>query len=214
MDIHLQTNKKGLSNSSVFDTSCVALTKSNSHHGRRSSAAAVAVADVGGKVSTRTKVKEKDKKSLIKKSSSTTHHNLEVDVEKAIAKQKFNEAAKKSAGLPEKQEKEDEEEDLKRCDDEASSEMGRKSISNGGGGGGGDRRIIRSSRKSFCCSQIELADFFSCSGVKVVAVDMPPFMQIHAVDYARKAYDSLEKFTSKNLALTLKKVKSRKEKCR
>lgn len=209
MDIHLQTNKKGLSNSSVFDTSCVALTKSNSHHGRRSSAAAVAVADVGGKVSTRTKVKEKDKKSSIKKSSSTTHHNLEVDVEKAIAKQKFNEAAKKSAGLPEKQEKEDEEEDLKRCDDEASSEMGRKSISNDGGGGG-DRRIIRSSRKSFCCSQIELADFFSCSGVKVVAVDMPPFMQIHAVDYARKAYDSLEKFTSKNLALTLKKVKSRK----
>lgn len=211
MDIHLQTNKKGLSTSSVFDTSCVALTKSNSHHGRRSSAAAVAVPDVGGKVSTRTKVKEKDKKSLIKKSSSTTHHNLEVDVEKAIAKQKFNEAAKKSAGLPEKQEKEDEEEDLKRCDDEASSEMGRKSISNGGGG---DRRIIRSSRKSFCCSQTELADFFSCSGVKVVAVDMPPFMQIHAVDYARKAYDSLEKFTSKNLALTLKKVKSRKEKCR
>ncbi|KAL3819339.1 hypothetical protein ACJIZ3_005244 [Penstemon smallii] len=60
-------------------------------------------------------------------------------------------------------------------------------------------------RKSFCSSQVELADFFSCSGVKIVAVDMPPFMQIHAVDCARKVHDSLEKFTSKTLALTLKK---------
>lgn len=65
-------------------------------------------------------------------------------------------------------------------------------------GGGGRRR-------SFCTSQLELADFFSCSGVKVVAVDMPPFMQIHAVNCARKAHDSLEKFTSKTLAFTLKK---------
>lgn len=202
MDIHLQT-KKGLSNSTVFDTSCVALAKSNSHHGRRSSAAALA--DVGGKVSTRTKVKEKDKKSLVKKSSpSLPTQNLEVDVEKAIAKQKFNEAAKISEGLlllPEEDDLKKEFEELKRCDDEA-SEMRRESILNGGGDGG---KIIRSRRKSFCCSQIELADFFSCSGVKVVAVDMPPFMQIHAVDCARKAYDSLEKFTSKNLALTLKK---------
>ncbi|KAK6123349.1 hypothetical protein DH2020_042909 [Rehmannia glutinosa] len=60
-------------------------------------------------------------------------------------------------------------------------------------------------RRSFCSSQVELADFFSCTGVKVVAVDMPPFMQIHAVDCARKAHDSLEKFTSKTLAHTLKK---------
>ncbi|KAE8670782.1 Dynein light chain LC6, flagellar outer arm [Hibiscus syriacus] len=36
-------------------------------------------------------------------------------------------------------------------------------------------------------------------------LDMPPFMQIHAVDCARKTHDSLEKFTSKALALTLKK---------
>ncbi|XP_057474937.1 uncharacterized protein LOC130763027 [Actinidia eriantha] len=41
--------------------------------------------------------------------------------------------------------------------------------------------------------------------VKVVSVDMPPLMQAHAVDSARKAHDSLEKFTSKALALTLKK---------
>ncbi|PHT79693.1 hypothetical protein T459_17745 [Capsicum annuum] len=60
-------------------------------------------------------------------------------------------------------------------------------------------------RKSFCSSKIELGDFFSCSGVKVVSVDMPPFMQIHAVNCARKTHDSLEKFTSKALAFTLKK---------
>lgn len=52
-----------------------------------------------------------------------------------------------------------------------------------------------------------LADVFASNGVKVVSVDMPPFMQIHAVECARKTCDSLEKFTSKTLALTLKKVK-------
>ncbi|KAL6318792.1 hypothetical protein AAG906_001265 [Vitis piasezkii] len=60
-------------------------------------------------------------------------------------------------------------------------------------------------RRSFCCSQVELAGFLASTGVKVVSVDMPPFMQIHAVDCARNAYDSLEKFTSKTLAMTLKK---------
>nr|XP_018630589.1 dynein light chain, cytoplasmic-like [Nicotiana tomentosiformis] len=34
---------------------------------------------------------------------------------------------------------------------------------------------------------------------------MPLFMQIHDVNCARKTHDSLEKFTSKALALTLKK---------
>lgn len=63
-------------------------------------------------------------------------------------------------------------------------------------------------RRSFCSSQVELADFLSSNGVKIVAVDMPPFMQIHAVNCARKSHDSLEKFTSKTLAFTLKKVKT------
>ena len=61
-------------------------------------------------------------------------------------------------------------------------------------------------RRSFCSSKTELADFLSCNGVKVVSADMPPFMQIHAVDFARKTYDSLEKFTARTLASTLKKV--------
>lgn len=60
-------------------------------------------------------------------------------------------------------------------------------------------------RRSFCSSKTELADFLSCNGVKVVSADMPPFMQIHAVDFARKTYDSLEKFTARTLASTLKK---------
>ncbi|XP_059443545.1 uncharacterized protein LOC132175585 [Corylus avellana] len=60
-------------------------------------------------------------------------------------------------------------------------------------------------RRSFCGSRVELADVFASTGVKVVSVDMPPFMQIHAADCARKACDSLEKLSSKTLALTIKK---------
>ncbi|OMO86259.1 Dynein light chain, type 1/2 [Corchorus olitorius] len=60
-------------------------------------------------------------------------------------------------------------------------------------------------RRSFGGSQVELGDILANCGVKIVSVDMPPFMQIHAVDCARKTHDSLEKFTSKTLALTLKK---------
>ncbi|KAI3736758.1 hypothetical protein L2E82_26743 [Cichorium intybus] len=67
------------------------------------------------------------------------------------------------------------------------------------GMGKGRRRSFGSS------SQAELADFFACNGVKVVSADMPPYMQIHVVDVTRKTYDSLEKFTAKALALTLKK---------
>ncbi|KAL2321912.1 hypothetical protein Fmac_026291 [Flemingia macrophylla] len=60
-------------------------------------------------------------------------------------------------------------------------------------------------RRSFCGSQADLRDFFAINGAKMVSVDMPPFMQIHAVDCARKTLDSMEKFTSRTLALSLKK---------
>ncbi|KAL4012522.1 hypothetical protein IC575_029625 [Cucumis melo] len=60
-------------------------------------------------------------------------------------------------------------------------------------------------RKSFAVSQVELSDIFAKNGVKVVSVDMQPAMQIHAVDCARKTHDSMEKFTSKTLALSLKR---------
>ncbi|MED6195137.1 hypothetical protein PIB30_035164 [Stylosanthes scabra] len=61
-------------------------------------------------------------------------------------------------------------------------------------------------RRSMCGpSEAELGDVFAINGVKLVSADMPPFMQIHAVDCARKSLDSMEKFTSKTLALSLKK---------
>ncbi|GAB2213170.1 hypothetical protein Drorol1_Dr00021191 [Drosera rotundifolia] len=72
-----------------------------------------------------------------------------------------------------------------------------------GGGGGGGGGIGR--RRSVCDVKVELGDFFVKNGVRVVSVDMAPLMQIHAVSCARKTCDSLEKFTSKTLALTLKK---------
>ncbi|VFQ76518.1 unnamed protein product [Cuscuta campestris] len=84
-------------------------------------------------------------------------------------------------------------------DDYEEAEKRRPSLSQETGGGGGGRR------RSFSSSKIELADFLSCNSAKVVAVDMPPFMQIHAVGCARKVFDSLEKFTSKALAFSLKK---------
>ncbi|KAK8604483.1 hypothetical protein V6N13_099425 [Hibiscus sabdariffa] len=62
-----------------------------------------------------------------------------------------------------------------------------------------------SRRRSLSGSQVELGGILANCGVKIVSVDMPPFMQVHAVDCARKTHDSLEKFTSKALALTLKK---------
>ena len=65
----------------------------------------------------------------------------------------------------------------------------------------GRRRSVGGARQ-----EVELADVFAGNGVKVVSADMPPFMQIHAVELARKVHDSAEKFTSKTLASTLKKV--------
>ncbi|XP_058762386.1 uncharacterized protein LOC131635763 [Vicia villosa] len=73
------------------------------------------------------------------------------------------------------------------------------SMSQSGGVGGGGRR------KSLCGSMVDLGDFFAINGAKMMSADMPPFMQIHAVDCARKAVDSMEKFTSKTLASSLKK---------
>lgn len=84
--------EKGLNNSCVSDSSCLGLTKSSSQHGRNG------VADLGKESGcTRAKVKEKDKKSVVRKS------HLEVDVEKALARQKFDEA--KGLSLAQKEEK-------------------------------------------------------------------------------------------------------------
>lgn len=74
--------------------------------------------------------------------------------------------------------------------------------------GSGDlvKPMLRLGRsRSLCDSKVELASFLVINGVKLVNADMPPFMQIHAVGCARKTCDSLEKFSSRALALSLKK---------
>lgn len=60
-------------------------------------------------------------------------------------------------------------------------------------------------RKSLCDSKIELKEFLASATARIVAVDMAPFMQIHAVSCARKTQDSLEKHSPRILASTLKK---------
>ncbi|KAK4362420.1 hypothetical protein RND71_017661 [Anisodus tanguticus] len=124
------------------------------------------------------------------------------DIDKAIVLHEKGELKK----IPNKEKELKKEVDVKRALDLLSKSQDSKQLK--GFQQGGDKIIKRPSfyrRKSFSCSQAELADFFSCSGVKVVSVDMPPFMQIHAVDFARKAHDSLEKFSSKSLGFSLKK---------
>ncbi|KAL1541554.1 hypothetical protein AAHA92_25761 [Salvia divinorum] len=160
----------------LHDTSCTTLTKSSSQHARN-----------GAFFSARDKIVEK--KQLVV--SSKFKKEKEGD---DLKKPSFKKGPKMSSF----DEIDVVKEKLKGLQQEAV--RGRNSLSsipptvNGGG-----------RRRSFCSSQVELADFLSCNGVKVVAVDMPPFMQVHAVNCARKAHDSLEKFTSKTLAFTLKK---------
>ena len=77
--------------------------------------------------------------------------------------------------------------------------------------GGGNHRVMKMAggvieKRSFCDAQMELANFLAKNSAKLVSADMHPFMKIHAVGLARKTKDSLEKFTSKSLALALKKV--------
>ncbi|KAL2465272.1 Uncharacterized protein Adt_41123 [Abeliophyllum distichum] len=173
--VDTNSQAKSLAVSSVLDISCATLTKSNSQHQTNN----VTVAQIKKKeLGTRTKVKENNNTNEIKKSS------------KKDFKKSYEEYdVKKAANLMSRSA---ESEQIKKF--QQGFEITRQSVSMNGG-----------RRKSFCTSQAELADFFSCTGVKVVSVDMPPFMQIHAVDCARKTHDSLEKFTSKTLALTLKK---------
>ncbi|KAF8037214.1 hypothetical protein BT93_B0197 [Corymbia citriodora subsp. variegata] len=90
-----------------------------------------------------------------------------------------------------------EEKEMSKCHEEAVDGGRRNSTSSAVASG---RR-----RRSFGSVQVELSDVFASSGVRVVAVDMPPFMQIHAVECARKTSDSLEKFSCRALACTLKK---------
>ncbi|GAB2289219.1 hypothetical protein Dimus_023523 [Dionaea muscipula] len=44
--------------------------------------------------------------------------------------------------------------------------------------------------------------------VKVLVTDMPGFMQVHAVRFARLTYDSMDKFSARLMACNLKKVRN------
>lgn len=46
--------------------------------------------------------------------------------------------------------------------------------------------VKRISRRSLYGTQVELADILASCGVEIISVDMPPFMQIQAVDCARE----------------------------
>ncbi|XP_052174643.1 uncharacterized protein LOC127789730 [Diospyros lotus] len=180
-DTHLHA--KGMAVSAIEDTSCKSTTKLVSHHRR-------AVAEM-----------EKDRLRLAVTGAIDNKYPKVYKSDKTKKPSKKERAKKESnshQGC-----------DVKRASISLSrsQEIGRKEADEGG-----DAKrpffslaVAGGRRRSFCNSQAELADFFSCSGVKVVSVDMPPFMQAHAVDCARKAHDSMEKFTSKALAFTLKK---------
>ncbi|RZC80027.1 hypothetical protein C5167_042604 [Papaver somniferum] len=80
----------------------------------------------------------------------------------------------------------------------------RLSISSGDGAGVVRKTEVKvSSLNRF--SQMELDEFFSRLGARILALDMPPFMQIQAVGHARNAYNGRDKFSSRALASTLKK---------
>ncbi|OIT27616.1 PREDICTED: uncharacterized protein LOC109213709 [Nicotiana attenuata] len=174
VDTHLQAKTLAAATSSVFDSSCSALTKSKSLHGSRY-------------------VAEGEKHSSVKDIDKAIVLHEKAEVKKIPHKEKKEVDVKRALALLSKSQDSDQLKGFQQGGDKITNRPSFSLSMNGG------------RRKSFSCSQTELANFFSCSGVKVVSVDMPPFMQIHAVDFARKAHDSLEKFSSKSLGFSLKK---------
>ncbi|XP_073284315.1 uncharacterized protein [Primulina huaijiensis] len=164
--------------SPVLDTSCTTLTKSKSHHERNDFP--VSKIEGGNHFSSRAKVKEKDKIKNPSNKEQKKPFLVEYDVKKA------------SQFMTRSLER-DQVKGFQKGFDGRRLSVSSLPLDNG-------RRS-----KSVIGSQIDLSGFFSCAGVRVVAVDMSPSVQIHAVNCARKTHDSLEKFTSKSLAFTLKK---------
>ncbi|GAA0179058.1 hypothetical protein LIER_29922 [Lithospermum erythrorhizon] len=67
---------------------------------------------------------------------------------------------------------------------------------------------LKSSRNSVSnvVEVVNVASMAAIFQVKVLVTDMPGFMQVHAFKCARKTFDSLEKFSSRDMACTIKKV--------
>jgi dynein light chain LC8-type len=74
----------------------------------------------------------------------------------------------------------------------------------------GQREIIdiAPGRKSMPEMEINMKEVVAVLGVKVMAADMPPFMQLHAFRCAKRSHDSLDKFSSRQVAHDVKKVSS------
>lgn len=76
--------------------------------------------------------------------------------------------------------------------------------------GAGVRMSVTQGRKSLSQLEFNAASVAAFLGVKVMAADMPDFMQVHAFRCARRAYDDVHidnKFSSKKMAHDIKKVK-------
>ncbi|KAK9101956.1 hypothetical protein Sjap_019210 [Stephania japonica] len=67
------------------------------------------------------------------------------------------------------------------------------------------RMLVDQARKSVSHVETNLGSVASFLHVKVLAVDMPGYMQVHAFKCARRTFDSLEKFSSKHMAYNIKK---------
>ncbi|GJN18675.1 hypothetical protein PR202_gb05860 [Eleusine coracana subsp. coracana] len=70
----------------------------------------------------------------------------------------------------------------------------------------GRRSDVEPGRRSMPEMEINIKEVIAMLGVKVMAADMPPFMQLHAFRCAKRSFDSLEKFSSRQLAHDVKKV--------
>ncbi|KAL6615378.1 hypothetical protein ACP70R_037648 [Stipagrostis hirtigluma subsp. patula] len=71
----------------------------------------------------------------------------------------------------------------------------------------GQREVIdfAPGRKSMPEMEINIKEIVAVLGVRVMAADMPPFMQLHAFRCAKRSHDSLDKFSSRQLAHDVKK---------
>ncbi|KAG6413845.1 hypothetical protein SASPL_126560 [Salvia splendens] len=63
----------------------------------------------------------------------------------------------------------------------------------------------RSERRSVSGAEGDVGAAAALLQVKVLASDMPGFMQRHAFRCARTTFDALDKFSSKHMAFTIKK---------
>ncbi|XP_066308989.1 uncharacterized protein [Miscanthus floridulus] len=71
----------------------------------------------------------------------------------------------------------------------------------------GQREVVdvAPGRRSMPEMEINMKEVVAVLGVKVMAADMPPFMQLHAFRCAKRSHDNLDKFSSRQLAHDVKK---------